>query len=237
MSKSVASRYLSVSVRKALKHFDIDLSIEVEAGSTLAIVGPSGAGKTTLLRCIAGLERPDTGYVRLEDSVCFDSHSGQWVSPQRRRIALVNQGYRLFPHMTVRENLAFAFAGGTDPEELMRIAGILHLANRRPEHVSGGERQRAALCRVLAMRPRVLLLDEPFSALDVENKVLFRQLLSEVRRSWGIPIVLVSHDLDDVERTADKVIAIRDGVIDQPWLQRQRGVLQDERDGVSEEAS
>jgi molybdate transport system ATP-binding protein len=211
----------SMKLRKKLDRFSIELSLHCGPGELVAIVGPSGAGKTTVLRCIAGFIHPEEGWMRLGDTMLADTASGIRLSPQKRRVGLVNQEYTLFPHMTVLENVAFAHSGGPEPMALLESSGIAHLAGERPCRISGGERQRAALCRVIAMCPRMLLLDEPFSALDVENRLRLREMILDVVKARSIPILHVTHDLSAAVRSADRIVALNLGKEDGPWLERQ----------------
>jgi molybdate transport system ATP-binding protein len=211
----------SMKLRKRLDRFSIELSLHCGPGELVAIVGPSGSGKTTVLRCISGFTHPEEGWMRLRDTMLVDTTSGIRLSPQKRRVGLVNQEYTLFPHMTVLENVAFAHTGGPEPMALLESCGIAHLAEERPGRISGGERQRAALCRVLAMCPRMLLLDEPFSALDVENRLRLREMILDVVKARSIPILHVTHDLSAAVRSADRIVALNLGKEDKPWLERQ----------------
>ena len=158
-----------------LRSFRLELELEIEG--TVALVGPSGAGKTSVLRAIAGLVRPESGRIALGGEVWFDSAAGIFLQPDERRVGLVFQEYALFPHMTVRQNVAYA--GRERVDEYLERFRISHLAKARPTELSGGERQRVALARALAREPGVLLLDEPLSALDARTKVAVRGELQE----------------------------------------------------------
>ncbi|MBV8257238.1 MAG: ATP-binding cassette domain-containing protein, partial [Actinobacteria bacterium] len=154
-----------------LRSFELALSLEV--GGTTALVGPSGAGKTSVLRVIAGLVRPPQGRVALGDEVWLDTERGVALPPEERRVGLVFQEYALFPHLSVRRNVAYG-AGGRPVDELLERFRIAHLADARPGELSGGERQRVALARALARDPEVLLLDEPLAALDAHTRTAVR---------------------------------------------------------------
>lgn len=214
-----------MQITKKLDRFSIDLRLRCPAGKTLVLTGPSGAGKTTVLRCIAGFLRPETGRMRLKGRLLLDTDTGVCLSPQKRRIGLVTQEYTLFPHMTLRENVEFAYVGGPEPMALLESSGIARLADQRPARISGGERQRAALCRTLAMCPEMLLLDEPFSALDAENRIRLQELISEVGRKRNIPILHVTHDLSAAVQSADFILAITEGRENRDWLDRQLDCL------------
>jgi molybdate transport system ATP-binding protein len=201
---------LSVELAVPLRSFRLELSLAV-AGETLALVGPSGAGKSTVLRAIAGLLRPAAGRVALDDEVWFDAARHVDLAPEDRSVGLVFQQYALFPHLSVRRNVEFGGKGRA--EELMERLGIAHLAAARPRQLSGGERQRVALARALARAPKVLLLDEPLSALDPHTRDTVRAELAGHLGGFGLPTVLVTHDVADALVLADRVGVIRDGRI------------------------
>lgn len=210
---------------KKLAHFSLDIALSCPPGEMLALVGPSGSGKTTALRCLAGLETPDAGEVRFDDEL-WSSGRKLLARPQARRVGLLSQDALLFPHMTVLGNVRFAQCGEGDPMLLLQALGVDHLRERRPHQISGGERQRVALCQVLARRPRLLLLDEPFSALDVENRLALRERLQAVREEQNIPVVHVTHDLAEAMTTADRVVSLRAGREDPDWLERQLELME-----------
>jgi molybdate transport system ATP-binding protein len=198
-----------LSVRVALPLRDYRLELAFELDGVVALVGPSGAGKSTLLGVIAGLVRPPSGCVALDDEVWLDSDRRIFLAPDRRRVGLVFQEYALFPHMTVRQNVAYGGRGRVD--ELLQRFGISHLASARPGNLSGGERQRVALARALARDPGVLLLDEPLSSLDAHTKASVRTELAALLRSFGLPTLIVTHDYEDAVALADRVGVIVDG--------------------------
>ena len=189
------------------------LELSLEAASTLALVGPSGAGKTTVLRTVAGLTRPGSGRIAVDDDVFFDGERNIDVPPERRRVGLVFQEYALFPHLTVRENVEYA--GRHAADEYLERFRISHLEAARPGRLSGGERQRVALARALARDPQVLLLDEPLSALDAHTKTAVRAELHDLLAGLDIPVLLVTHDFDDAASLADRVSVIVDGTFRQ----------------------
>ena len=179
----------------------------------MALVGPSGAGKTTVLRAVAGLRTPDSGRIALGERAWFDSQAGVDLPPEARSVGLVFQEYALFPHMTVRANVAF---GGTARvDELLERFGIAHLAPEKPTHLSGGERQRVALARALARDPAVLLLDEPLSALDAHTRGVVRGELQALLDELTLPTLLVTHDFRDAAALADRIGVIVGGTLRQ----------------------
>jgi ABC-type sulfate/molybdate transport systems ATPase subunit len=191
----------------------VDVDLPVRAREFVGIVGPSGAGKTTVLRAIAGLVRPVEGRISLGDEVWFDSAARTWVPPEERAAGVVFQQYALFPHLTVRQNVAFGARGAVD--DLLERFGLIALADARPGRLSGGEQQRTALARALAREPRVLLLDEPLAALDAHTRASVRSELRELLRSLDLPALVVTHDFEDAAALADLVGVVVDGKLRQ----------------------
>jgi molybdate transport system ATP-binding protein len=191
-----------------LRDFAVDLGLQVD-GETLALLGPSGSGKTSVLRAIAGLARPEAGRIACGAETWFDGGLGIDVPPEERSVGLVFQEYALFPHLTVRQNVAYG--GKARVEDLLDGFRIRHLANAKPGELSGGERQRTALARALARDPRVLLLDEPLSALDAHTRQEVRAELGELLRGLRLPTLLVTHDFDDASVLADRIAVIAQG--------------------------
>jgi molybdate transport system ATP-binding protein len=186
---------------------------ECQPGELLALVGPSGSGKSTLLRCVAGLMHPE-GRIRCGSETWLDGAAGVRWPTQQRRVGLVFQHYALFPHLSAEANVALA-SGRPQPRvhaaELLARLGLAGLAARRPGELSGGQQQRVALARALARDPQVLLLDEPFSAVDQPARhALYRQL-AELRQTTAMPIVLVTHDLNEARRLADRMVILDRG--------------------------
>ncbi|MFD2112602.1 ATP-binding cassette domain-containing protein [Thiorhodococcus fuscus] len=198
--------------------FRLHAQIQIASAGVTALVGPSGCGKTTLLRLLAGLERPMSGYVRHGERVWFDRGQRIDLAPGRRRVALMFQDYALFPHLSVARNIAYGQPRGDGAGEVRFWLDRLQLqpfAERLPHALSGGQRQRVALARALASRPDVLLLDEPFSAVDLGLRQSLRLLFQEVVAERPMPTVLVTHDLDDVRHLADRVGVLVDGELRQ----------------------
>ena len=196
------------------------LSVDWEIGNEVAILfGFSGAGKSMTLQMIAGLMQPDEGIIRTERNVFFDSREGINLPPQKRSLGYVFQDPALFPHMTVRANIAYGSRGMSRAEtaqgvrEMITLLRLGGLEDKLPCEISGGQKQRVALARALIRRPEALLLDEPFSALDNPLRVAMQELLLEVRREYSIPIVLVTHDFSEAFSLADTVIVYNHGAI------------------------
>ena len=195
------------------------VDLEVPEGSLTAILGPSGSGKTTVLRVTAGFERADRGTVALGGRLVEDAHVV--LPPDQRGIGYVPQEGALFPHLTVADNVSFGVRRsarrklGSNTKELLEMVGLAGLGDRYPHQLSGGQQQRVALARALAIRPAVVLLDEPFSSLDASLRSSVRSDVQDVLRAGGITAVLVTHDQDEALSVADRVAVIRDGVIKQ----------------------
>ena len=207
---------LVVDVEKRLGDIVIAAKFEAAGGAT-ALFGPSGAGKTSIVNMIAGLIAPDLGHVALGDRVLFDSAARIDLPPHRRRIGYVFQEGRLFPHLSVKQNLDYGrWIGGLEPDsaERARIVELLDigaLLGRRPGHLSGGERQRVAVGRALLMKPRLLLLDEPLASLDRARKLEILPYLARLRDEARVPMVYVSHQAGEILRLASQVVRIEDG--------------------------
>jgi molybdate transport system ATP-binding protein len=189
-----------------------DLRVDLTLGAeTIALVGPSGSGKTSLLRTLAGLERPHSGRIALGDEVWFDGERRTHLSPERRRVGYLPQDYGLFPHLTVAANVSFA--GRHERPDLLERLGIAHLAGVRPAQLSGGERQRVALARALAREPRLLLLDEPFGALDAITRQHVRDELDDALGNLRMPALLVTHAFEDAAVLADRIGVLDRGTV------------------------
>jgi len=193
------------------------VSFRLERGQFLALLGPSGCGKTTVLRMIAGLERPDSGAIELAGRIVSDDRT--FTPPDRRRVGLVFQDYALFPHLTVAENVAYGLPRGKERHarvsELLALVGLDGYGERYPRELSGGQQQRVALARALAPQPDVLLLDEPFSNLDVALRTQVREDVQRIIREAGVSAVLVTHDQDEAMSLADCIAVMFAGRIHQ----------------------
>jgi molybdate transport system ATP-binding protein len=211
---------LEISLQKQLHtaegNITLSLDFRVEAGHFVTLFGRSGVGKTTCLRCIAGLTSPEDGRIVVDGETWFDRRRGIDLPPQQRRVGFVFQDYALFPNLSVRENLGIALENPRDQayvDELMELTGITALARRLPTSLSGGQQQRVALARALARKPKILLLDEPLSALDGEMRSRLQNEILAIQRRFGVTMLLVSHDLAEVYKLSDEVIVIESGSI------------------------
>jgi iron(III) transport system ATP-binding protein len=216
----------TLEVRNLVKHFYgtqqsavNNISFELSSGEILALVGPSGCGKTTTLRIIAGLERPDSGVVRLNDRVVVSE--AVFVPPEKRGVSMVFQDHALFPHLTVSENIAFGLRGQSPAEikktvgEMLHLVGLLPLSKRYPHALSGGERQRVALARALAPRPVLVLMDEPFSSLDADLRMEMREHVRRILKSIRATVVFVTHDQEEALYMGDRLAVLQNGQLEQ----------------------
>jgi molybdate transport system ATP-binding protein len=189
----------------------------------IVIYGPSGAGKSLTLKAIAGLMTPAAGCIKLAGRTLFDARAGVNLTPQARNVAYLFQDYALFPHLTVRQNVGFGLVRGwLNPrldarhpgvDHWLEQLGLSHLAHQFPDQLSGGQRQRTALARALAAQPGALLLDEPFAALDPALRIVLRSELDDLQRRLALPMILITHDPEDVRLFGDDVLHLRDGEI------------------------
>ena len=213
---------LKLSLRDQQRRFELRMSFR-SAAPVLALFGPSGAGKSLTLQAMAGLLRPDAGHVRIGGRSLFDSHQSIDLAPAERRIGYLFQSYALFPHLSVRANIGFGLGSwrqsrlSRDDQDwvttLLERFDLQGLAEARPADLSGGQQQRVALARALACRPELLLLDEPFAALNPLLRRGMREQLKQLREQWQIPIVMISHDVDDVLALADEALVIEQGQV------------------------
>jgi len=205
-----------ISIHKHLPRFTLDINFSFDK-ETVVLFGPSGAGKSMTLQAIAALLRPDMGHIELNGVTLFDSQMGLNLPPQQRRIGYVMQDYALFPHLTVRQNIAFGLYGLPQATQQTRISEMIELLRlegleqRKPRHLSGGQQQRVALARALVTQPRLLLLDEPFAALDTPMRARLRRELLALQRRIQLPTLLVTHDLAEAHMLADRMAVIDDG--------------------------
>lgn len=218
---------LDIDICKTLKagHRSFMLNVKLQSNQhRVVIFGPSGAGKSLTLKAIAGLLKPERGHIRLNQSTFFDHQAGINLTPQARQVGYLFQDYALFPHLNVRQNIAFGLNNGffnprigarhADVEYWLQALGLEAMAHQLPDELSGGQRQRVALARAIAARPQALLLDEPFSALDRPLRETMRRELDDLQKDLNIPIILITHDPLDVEIFGDHVVRLCDGQCD-----------------------
>lgn len=211
---------LQASVSDGTRRFDLDVRFACEA-PVVALYGPSGAGKSLTLQAIAGLQRPAAGHVRIGGRTLFDARLGIDLAVAERRVGYLFQHYALFPHLSVRENVSFGLKNWwhrrLSPHDAERVDGLLEsfglgaFARSRPSALSGGQQQRVALARALACEPSVLLLDEPFAALNPMLRQQLRRELAQVCARRRVPVVMITHDIDDVLALADVAFVIEGG--------------------------
>ncbi len=206
------STVLVVDISKKLAHFELHSVFTIEKNEIVVLFGPSGSGKTTILNCIAGLTKPSSGAIHLNEKGLFDSKKVN-VSIQKRNVGYLCQDYALFPQMTVWKNIAYGMKGEQFAKELVRELEIEHLSNRYPHEISGGEKQRVAIARALSTEPDLLLLDEPFSALDEDTRAKSHNELLRLHALWQIPILLVTHSHAEAEKLGDRIMYLNEGVL------------------------
>lgn len=210
--------------------FSLQVNLQAKPGEVVALLGASGSGKSLTLRALAGLEPPDSGLIRLNDQVLYDSDQGTDWPPQQRRMGYLFQDYALFPTHTVKQNLMLALREHEKSsraqrhqriDEILRTFHLEHAAHQRPRALSGGMRQRVALARLLINEPKALLLDEPFSALDgpLKRDLLWKMI--EALRGFGGPVLWVTHDLEEARAVADRIYLVDQGQMKGPWTQHE----------------
>ncbi|MBV7272955.1 ATP-binding cassette domain-containing protein [Clostridiaceae bacterium UIB06] len=208
---------VDIKIFKKMHYFNlsIDFSIDKE---TLVIQGPSGSGKTTILDCISGIKSPDKGDIMINNKSIFSSENNIDIKIKDRNVGYVFQNYALFPNMNIKENIFFGIKckklkDSDYVDYLMNVFKICHLGDRYPNQISGGEKQRVALARALAIKPDILLLDEPFSALDVNTKNIVYKEFLQLKKLWKIDIILVTHNPEEARLLGDRIINIQSGSI------------------------
>ncbi len=216
---------VSFKLIKKLNYFTLDVEFTME-NELLVIEGSSGAGKTTILNCLAGIITPDDGKITIDDKVLFSHTDKVNVTAEKRNIGYLFQNYALFPNMTVRENVLYGLKNKKEyrrkatrkpmleyADNMMEMLGVAHLAKKNPTAISGGEKQRVALARAMVTRPSLLLLDEPFSALDENTKGKIYEEFLDFKESLRIPTILITHNHRETELFADKNITLKEGRI------------------------
>ena len=194
----------------------LNLDLSIKEGQFVTLYGESGVGKTSTLRMLAGLLEPDSGLISVNGEPWYDSSQKVNIKPQKRQVGYVFQDYALFPNMTVLENLMFALQKGSDTstiDELISIMELGDLKHRKPETLSGGQKQRVALARALVQKPKVLLLDEPLSALDIKIRLKLQDYILKIHRKYQLTTILISHDIGEIHKLSDLVFKIENGRI------------------------
>jgi len=195
--------------------FDLMINTTIKEGSFVSLNGKSGSGKTTLMRILAGLESADSGKIEVNGRVWLDTEKKIDLKPQKRAIGFVFQDYSLFPNMSVRENIAFAAEDKKSVDELLALIELQDLAQRYPATLSGGQQQRVALARAVARKPKILLLDEPLSALDKETRTKLQDEILRIHDAFNITTLLVSHDISEMFKLSSRMIVLKSGKITQ----------------------
>lgn len=203
---------LSIQIKKKLAHFTVDVDLQIDKEIAI-LFGPSGSGKTTILNCVAGLAQPDQGQI-INNGIDFFGATSKPLPVQHRNVGYLFQDYALFPHMTVWKNISYGMKNPELTEQMIDVLNISHLLNKFPREISGGEKQRVALTRALATEPSLLLLDEPFSALDYETRLQCQEELLRLHELWGIPILMVTHDLQEARKVGERIFYIKEGKIE-----------------------
>ena len=210
---------IHLKLKQQLADFTLDLDLTLPARGVSAIVGPSGSGKTTLLRCVAGLEKADQALIEINGNCWQDSHHGLWLPPHKRALGYVFQEASLFDHLSVHGNLDYGRRRSAEPAsdkqaaQIIELLGIGHLLQRSTTGLSGGERQRVGIARALLTNPRLLLLDEPLTALDPQRKADILPYLERLHAELDIPLLYVSHSPDEVARLADHLVLLENGTL------------------------
>ena len=215
---------LKVDIQKALSHFEIDVSFKVE-NKIVVLFGASGSGKTTILNCISGIDKPDKGKILLNNETLFEEKK-IFIPIQHRKIGHLFQDYALFPHMTVWKNIAYGMKTEKLAKDLMTELSISHLKDQYPHAISGGEKQRVAIARALATEPKLLLLDEPFSALDDDTRTKSQKELLRLHELWQIPIIMVTHSHAEAKKLGDDILYVKEGKLQDNKIEKNPPIYQ-----------
>lgn len=213
---------LKVDIVKKLWHFDLNVKFEI-GNQIMVLWGPSGAGKTTILQCLAGLVTPSGGRIMLNNRILYSSIDKVNVPARYRDVGYLFQDYALFPHLTIKENVIygvkckknFKTKQSVNYLEMLESFGVGHLLERYPHQLSGGEKQRVALARALAVQPKLLLLDEPLSAVDNDTRISLRREIKHLQKLWKIPFIVVTHDKEEADFLGDKILIVKNGLVDE----------------------
>lgn len=211
---------IEINIEKRLKTADGEITLkvdkEINSGDFLALFGKSGSGKTTLLRILSGLEKADSGKIVVDGEVWFDSQKKIDLPPQKRGVGFVFQDYALFPNMSVKQNMEFALKekSGNKIDEILELMELKNLSNESPLNLSGGQKQRVAVARALMSSPKMLLLDEPLSALDFSMRLKLQDELSSVHKKFKITSILATHDISEIFKLSNRVFKISNGLIE-----------------------
>ena len=218
--------HIEINIKHSFAHknnpFKLDINIQSKH-KRIALFGPSGSGKTLTVQTVAGLIRPDYGFIRINDNIFLDTENKIFLSPQQRKLAYLLQDYGLFPHLTVAQNIVFGLnpawinkgKKSKIPEQAQRWIDAFNLSNildSYPNQISGGQKQRVALARALSVRPNLIILDEPLAALDAQLRTHMRSELAKLQQQLEIPSILITHDEQDLNTLADQVFKIHDGI-------------------------
>jgi molybdate transport system ATP-binding protein len=205
---------LSINLKKTWNDFVLDVSFDIPRGKITALFGPSGAGKSSILRLISGLEKAEGGFITNRTEVWFDKSQGINLHPQQRSVGFVFQDYALFPHMTVEKNVAYGVKEKwrrNEIKDLIAIAGLSGYEQYYPTQLSGGQKQRVSLMRAIARKPDILLLDEPFSALDWQTRIKLQEDVKNIIKQFNVTTLYVTHDVTEVYKLANNVIVLESG--------------------------
>lgn len=213
---------INIDLHKSLKGaqglMPLVFKADIKDSEFVTLYGPSGAGKTSILRMICGLLKPDEGKIIVDDETWFDAERKINLSPQKRNVGIVFQDYGLFPHMNVREHLLFALPNNNDlgaVDELLEFMELKPIAESKPIELSGGQKQRIALARTLIQKPKVLLLDEPLSAIDYEMRKGLQKHIKKIHNTYGLTTILVSHEMEEILTLSDRILRITNGKVTQ----------------------
>ena len=204
---------IKIDIQKKLSNIELKINENISQNSFTVLFGESGAGKTSILNILAGISEPDSGEIIVGDEVWFSSKKKINLPPQKREIGYLFQDYALFPNMTVFENIKFANSNISEIQKIIKIVGLQKLQNEKPANLSGGQKQRVALARAVVRKPKLLLLDEPLSALDLKMRENLQDKILEIFENFNITVVLVSHDISEIQKLATDILQIEQGKV------------------------